>query len=285
MHDGWRTACFTLPRVRWQGWPPRQATWCYNGVVQDRIESMPTVSVLLPVHNAVRYLPTALESVTRQAGVDFDVVVVDDGSTDGSAETAERIAESAKRSDSDAMRHAPCAMRVYRLPYNLGVTEALRFGLDRCESKYVARQDADDVSFGDRLRFQVAFLEANPQVAAVGTRVWILDEAGVPVRHGARLRWLPRAQMLIGRNPFVHGSVTFRRDLAERVGGYLSCFEAAQDLSLWLRMGRYGRLAVMPWTLYGLRAHPGRISVSRRKMQRGYAGLARWAHFAGGGAA
>ena len=228
---------------------------------------MPTVSVLLPVHNAVRYLPTALESVSRQTGVDFEVVVVDDGSSDGSFEVAEQ--------------HQGCPVRLYRLTYNLGVTEALRFGLDRCDCKYVARQDADDVSFADRLRYQVAFLEANPRIAAVGTRVWILDEAGVPVRHGARLRWLPQAQMLVGRNPFVHGSVTFRRDLAERVGGYLPCFEAAQDLSLWLRMGRLGRLAVMAFTLYGLRAHPGRISVSRRRVQRGYAGLARWAHFAG----
>src|SRR3990167_6679402 len=152
---------------------------------------MPTVSVLLPVHNAVRYLPTALESVSRQTGVDFEVVVVDDGSSDGSFEVAEQ--------------HQDCPVRVYRLPYNLGVTKALRFGLDRCDCKYVARQDADVVSFDDRLRYQVAFLEAHPKVAAGGARVWILDEAGVPVRHGARLRWLPRAQMLVGRNPFVHG--------------------------------------------------------------------------------
>ena len=227
---------------------------------------MPTVSVLMPVHNTVRYLPTALESVSRQAGVDFEVVVVDDGSNDGSFKVAEQ--------------HKGCPVRLYRLPYNLGVTEALRFGLDRCDCQYVARQDADDVSFTDRLRYQVAFLEANPRVVAVGTRVWILDEAGVPVRHGARMRWLPRVQMLIGRNPVVHGSAMLRRDLAERVGGYLPCFEAAQDLSLWLRMGRLGRLAVMPWTLYGLRAHPGRISVSRRGRQQAYAGLAWWAHFA-----
>jgi len=248
---------------------------------------MPTVSVLLPVHNAVRYLQTALESVSRQAGVDFEVVVVDDGSTDGSFEVAETVARGESPLESNTpgqtLCHLRAPMRVYRLPYNLGVTEALRFGLDRCDCKYVARQDADDVSFADRLRYQVAFLEANPLVAAVGTRVWILDEAGVPVRHGARLRWLPRVQMLIGRNPVVHGSAMFRRDLAERVGGYLPCFAAAQDMSLWLRLGRFGRLAVMPWTLYGLRAHPGRISVSRRREQRGYAGLARWAHFAGGG--
>jgi len=246
---------------------------------------MPTVSVLLPVHNAARYLPTALESVTRQAGVDFEVVVVDDGSTDESFELAEGVAHGKYPLESSTPGTNPrllrTQVRTYRLPYNVGVTEALRFGLDRCDCKYVARQDADDVSFQDRLRYQVAFLEANPRVAAVGTRVGILDEAGVPVRHGVRLRWLPRVQMLIGRNPFVHGSCTFRRDLAERVGGYLACFEAAQDLSLWLRMGRLGRLAVMPWTLYGLRAHPGRISVSHRRVQRGYAGLARWAYFAG----
>src|SRR3990167_3236068 len=166
---------------------------------------MPTVSVLIPVHNAVRYLPTALESVSRQTGVDFEVVIVDDGSSDGSFEVAEAVARGRSPLESNTPGLTPSTlrtqMRTYRLPYNLGVTEALRFGLARCDCKYVARQDADDVSFADRLRYQVAFLEANPRIAAVGTRVWILDEAGVPVRHGARLRWLPRAQMLVGRNP------------------------------------------------------------------------------------
>lgn len=231
---------------------------------------MPTISVLLPVHNAVRYLHTALESVTRQSGVDFDVVVVDDGSTDGSFEVAERIA---------GLAEVP--LRVYRLPYNLGVTEALRFGLDQCDCKYVARQDADDISLAYRLQSQAEFLDAHPTVAVVGARVWILDEAGQPIREGARLRWFPRVQMLVGRNPMVHGATMFRRDVADKVGGYLPCFGAAQDLSLWLRMGRVGRLTVLPLTLYGLRVHPGRISVNRRRVQRGYTGLARWAYFAG----
>jgi len=221
----------------------------------------------------VRYLPTALESVRRQAGVDFEVVIVDDGSTDGSWEIAQAAAD-----------RSAVPVRVFRLPYNLGVTHALRFGLSRCDCRYVARQDADDVSRPGRLAIQAAFLDEHPRVAAVGSRVWILDASGAPVRHGARLRWLSRAQMLVGRNPVVHGTLMARRAAVEAVGGYRAIFEHAQDLDLLLRLGAGGRILVLGQALYGLRTHPGRISVSLRRRQRGYAALARWAYCAGGAA-
>lgn len=231
---------------------------------------MPKISVLLPVHNAAQFLPAALGSIAQQDIQDAELVVVDDGSTDGSLDVARQ-----------AIERWGIPSQVYQLRYNVGATEALRFGLDRCDCQYVARQDADDISLPGRLRFQTEFLDNNPHVAALGTRVWILDEAGVPVRRGARMRWLPKPQILVGRNPLYHGSVAFRRDVAEQVGSYLSCFEAAQDLSLWLRMARIGRLKVLPYPLYGLRAHPGRVSVLHRDRQAAYAGLARWAWMMG----
>ena len=233
---------------------------------------VPKISVLLPVHNAARFLLAALESIANQDSQDTELVVIDDGSTDGSFDITQ-----------EAVNQWDIPSRLYRLPYNMGATAALRFGLDRCDCQYVARQDADDVSLPGRLRFQAEFLDNSLDVVALGTRVWILDEAGVPVRRGARMRWMPKAQIAVGRNPLFHGSVLFRRDVAEQVGGYLSCFEAAQDLSLWLRMARVGRLKVLPYTLYGLRVHPGRVSVLHRERQAAYAGLARWAYFTGGG--
>ena len=235
---------------------------------------MPKISILLPVHNAARFLPAALESLATQDAQDAELVVVDDGSTDGSFDAVQQ-----------AVDRWDIPSRLYRLPYNMGATEALRFGLDRCDCQYVARQDADDVSLPGRLRFQAEFLDNSPHVVALGTRVWILDEAGMPIRRGVRARWFPKAQIAVGRNPMYHGSVTFRRDVADQVGGYLSCFEAAQDLSLWLRMARVGRLKVLPYVLYGLRLHPGRVSVIHQGRQAAYAGLARWAWVAGGGTA
>lgn len=232
---------------------------------------MPKISILLPVHNAERFLPAALESLATQDAQDAELVVVDDGSTDGSFDTIQQV-----------IGGWDIPSRVYRLPYNMGVTEALRFGLDQCDCQYVARQDADDVSLPGRLRFQAEFLDNNPATVALGTRVWIIDEAGMSVRRGARMWWLPKAQIVVGRNPMYHGATTFRRDAARRVGGYLSCFEQAQDLSLWLRMAHVGRLKVLPYVLYGLRAHPGRVSVVHQRRQAAYAGLARWAWMAGG---
>ncbi len=168
---------------------------------------MPKISVLLPVHNAARYLPAALESIAKQDAKDTELVLVDDGSTDGSFGAAQ-----------EALSRWRAPSKMYRFRYNMGVTAALRFGLDCCDCQYVARQDADDVSLPGRLRFQAEFLDNSPRTVALGTRVWMLDEAGGPVRRGARLRWIPKAQIVVGRNPMYHGAVMFRRDVAEQVG-------------------------------------------------------------------
>ena len=232
---------------------------------------MPRISVLLPVYNAARFLPAAIESIAKQDTNDTELVIVDDGSTDGSFKVAQETTD-----------RWGIKSQVYNLPYNTGATEALKFGLGVCDCLYVARQDADDVSFPGRLRFQAEALDHTPRVVALGTRVWILDEAGCPMRRGARMRWMPKAQIVVGRNPMYHGAVMFRREIAESVGGYLSCFEQSQDLSLWLRMAKVGRLKVLPYPLYGLRVHPGRVSVLHRERQAAYAGLARWAWWIGG---
>src|SRR3990167_1361597 len=165
----------------------------------------------MAVHNGDRYLRQAIESVLWQDISNLSVVIVDDGSTD---ETAMIVSEY------QGTKHGT-TIRSYRLPYNLGLTAALRYGLDRCEGDYIARQDADDVSFHGRLAAQMVYLERHRQVVAVGSRVRVLDVGGSPVRCGSRLRWLPRVQLLVGRNPFYHGSVTVRRQTAARVGGFV----------------------------------------------------------------
>jgi glycosyltransferase involved in cell wall biosynthesis len=230
---------------------------------------MPKISVLMPVYNATSFLEDAILSLTCQ-NVSFDAVIVDDGSRDGSATLCERLC------DENGIEST-----VYRLPNNLGATAALQYGLERCTGDYVSRMDADDVSLPGRLMAQGDYLDSHPDTVMVGTLATILDVHGRPVRVGCKLRWMPKTQMVLGRNPMIHGSVMFRRTVAMQAGGYLPCFEQAQDVSLWLRMGRYGKVFVLPEQLYGLRVHADSVSAIHRKSQRGYAMLARWAWMTG----
>src|SRR5258705_775698 len=113
----------------------------------------PQVSVLLPVWNGERHLAAAIESVLGQSFTDFELLIVDDGSTDGSAALIRRYGDE--------------RIRLFENEKNLGVTRSLNLGLAQARGRYVARMDADDLSAPERLARQVAFLDSHPEVALV----------------------------------------------------------------------------------------------------------------------
>ena len=127
---------------------------------------MSLVTVLLPVYNGGPFLPRVLASLLAQTWRDFEVLVIDDGSSDGSAEIAAAHARSDPR------------VRVLRNERNLGLARTLNRGLDEARSPLVARQDVDDLSHPERLARQVAFLEAHAEVALVGAQGWEIDRDG-----------------------------------------------------------------------------------------------------------
>ena len=207
----------------------------------------PLVSVVMPVHNAERYLVEAVGSILEQTHRDLELVVVDDGSTDGSRAILGEL---------DDPR-----IRVLELGRQ-GLTETLRTGCAAARGRYIARMDADDVALPDRLERQVARLGAEPDLAACGGAVVMLDERG---RCGATVRY-PETDAEIRRalpqyNCFAHPAVTFRRDAYEATGGYRTA--NGEDYDLWLRLSERYRLANLrdPVLLY--RHHPGQYSVER----------------------
>lgn len=216
--------------------------------------SVPRVSVLLPVYNAADTLAEALESLRQQTFPHFEVVAVDDGSTDASSRL---LAAWAAR---DAR------FRVFRRPHG-GVVAALRFGLAQCRAPWVARMDADDVALPQRLAAQMAYAEAHPQVAVIGTQV----EAFPPgtVREGLRryLAWQNalltdadiRREIFI-ESPFTHPSVMFRREAVLAVGGYRDP-GWPEDYDLWLRLYLAGaRFGKVPQVLLRWRDRPERLT-------------------------
>ena len=159
------------------------------------------VSVLMTVFNAGVYLPPAIDSIFNQTFQDIEFVIVNDGSTDGTAEYLDSLTDP--------------RVRVFHEP-NRGTAGATNFGLPHCTKKYIARRDADDLSVLTRLAEQFLFMEANPDVALVGTQVQVIGESEsgmtipLPTRHKEIY-----GSLIDLNHGMCHGSCMFRNDLSE----------------------------------------------------------------------
>lgn len=216
--------------------------------------SSPAVSVLLPCRDAASTLDEALDSLFRQTLADFEVIAVDDGSSDGSVECLMVWAAREPR------------LRLLRIEPR-GIIAALNAGLEACQAPLLARMDADDLAEPERLQQQLELLRARPELAAVGCLV-----AGYPpdlLAEGFRLyiEWQNRliepeaiAREIFIESPLVHSSMVIRREWLERVGGYQER-GWAEDYDLWLRMHSAGaRFAKVPVVLLHWRDHPRRLT-------------------------
>jgi len=217
---------------------------------------MPSVSVLLPCYNAARTLAEALDSLACQTLRDFEIVCVEDGSTD---ETRELLS---------AWQERDSRLKVFYQPH-AGIITALNAGLQVCSAPIVARMDADDRAYPERLRLQAAYLDCHPEVDVVSCRV-----AGFPdgeLREGFRIyiEWLNgllsdeqiRREIFV-ESPLPHPSVAFRRDAVLRAGGYEE-HGWAEDYDLWLRLYLAGcHFAKLPDFLLDWREHPARLTRS-----------------------
>ena len=210
----------------------------------------PIVTVLLPVYNSERFLREAVESILAQTLESFELLIVDDGSTDGT--------EAIYRSFSDPR------VRVLRYEKNAGVIFALNAGIDLITTKYVARMDADDVSLPDRLARQVAFLESRPDIAACGC--WLVELVDGRLRDvmrrptGAYLRqtaWRPVPMYTPCLKTEVLRELRYRPE-----------FVHAEDYDLQLRLCRGHRVDNVPAVLYRYRIHQASDTHTYRLQQR-----------------
>jgi hypothetical protein len=214
--------------------------------------SSPKVSVVVAVYNAEAFLIEALESVLAQSFDDLELVVVDDGSSDSSAELLRQIRDP--------------RMRLLTNSRNIGFAGSLNRGFDAAQGSYIARLDADDVCVRDRLRQQVDYLDAHQSVAILGTAarvvgeglvgavVWSVPESPLAVRFAALLR-----------SPFLHPSGMIRRT-AFKPGElvYDARFAPAEDYELWSRALRSANGANLSQPLITYRLHGAQMTSVRR---------------------
>lgn len=191
----------------------------------------------MPVHNAGPFLDEAIESILEQSFTDFEFVILDDASTDGSSG---RLSEWARRDS---------RIRLLRSQRNLGPVESSNKVARAARAPIVARMDADDTSHPERLAEQLAYLEAHRDVGLVASLCDVIDASDRMLRK-AEIWRLARPSVFV---PFAHGSMMLRRELFDLVGGYRKGCEYWEDQDLVTRMARVAPIAVLPKSLYSFR--------------------------------
>jgi glycosyltransferase involved in cell wall biosynthesis len=210
----------------------------------------PLITVILPVYNAMPYLPQALQSILAQSEKRLHVLVINDGSTDGSADYLASVNDS----------------RVSVLSQdNLGLVAALNRGLSMLKTPYVARMDADDICDKTRFEKQLFHLEQHPDCVLVGCSAnhFGMDSsrAGWPVFMPTRHEEIVSA-MLLRKSAIIHATILAHSHVFERIGKYSLEAWPAEDYEMFLRMGLVGKLANLPDVLYSIRLHPKSITAN-----------------------
>jgi glycosyltransferase involved in cell wall biosynthesis len=226
-----------------------------------RSDALPRVSAVVPVYNGAAFLERALRSLLTQTLADIEVIVVDDGSTDETPAIIAGLAARDRRVRPLRQEHA-------------GEAAAANRATAEARADLIARLDADDMAVPDRLERQVAWLEANPSVAAVGGWLVSID------RHDRKLRLhtYPAGSVreIMSRGPAIaHPTAVMRKSVLAAIGGYRYQFNVAEDYDMWLRMAEKADIANLPEVLAYYRLHPGQTTARFRGRQARLAELAR----------
>ena len=218
---------------------------------------MPKVSVVMAVHDGGTYLEEAVESILEQSFTDFEFVIIDDASTDGSREMLSGLSDE--------------RIRVIGNSRQLGLSRSLNKGVAVARGEYIARMDHDDISLTERLRRQVGFLDAHPEVDVLGTWARTLglgrEQTWRYPTHDEDIR-----SEFIFNSSLVHSSVVMRKATVERLNlHYDESVERAQDYELWTRVAPHIQFANLDTILLRYRVHVDQVGSQHGAQQRAVA--------------
>jgi glycosyltransferase involved in cell wall biosynthesis len=211
----------------------------------------PLVTVLMPVYNAEKYIAEAILSVLKQSFTDFELLIINDGSTDGSA----RIINSFN-DQRIVLVNQP----------NKGVSSALNLGLSRARSPYIARFDADDICHPDRLKIQYEFITSYPEYSIIGSAADYLDAAGhyIFTHHPVAHLNEEIHQLKYSVCPFIHSSVLYKKDVILKNGGYNEYAYTYEDHFLWVNILANEKACNLSQALIKVRLNPESITIDEK---------------------
>jgi len=224
--------------------------------MNTRTNPSPVISVIMPVYNAKEFLSEAINSILDQTFSNLEFIIIDDYSSDGSSEIINKFANQDDRIVS------------IKNNINLGVTKSLNKGINLSRGKYIARMDADDISFPDRFSIQIEYLESHPETGVLGTGLFYINESGqitgrsIMPNSTDLIRWL-----LLFDSCLIHPSVLIRSDLLKSNGGYNESIIFAQDYDLWTRLICHSEIKNLDCCLVKCRQGEKRISALHKTEQ------------------
>ena len=218
---------------------------------------VPFLSVVMPAYNAEAFIGEVIATILGQTFPDFELIIIDDGSTDGTADIIKNYA----KMDSRVKYHYQENQGSARLG------ETLNNAVHLAKAEWIARADSDDPWFLDKLQKQVDFIKAHPDYILIGGGADVTNERGVllytllgPIDDDDNRR----AMTLYTTH--AHGSVVFKKDVFEKLGGYKN-IHAAEDLDLWQRMANEGKVYNIPEPLFRYRKNTQGISMQNQELQ------------------
>ncbi|MFA5000607.1 MAG: glycosyltransferase family 2 protein [Candidatus Paceibacterota bacterium] len=221
--------------------------------ITTKLEPQIKVSVNIITYNRANFIAQTIESVLAQSFTHWEIIIVDDGSTDQTEEIVKKYLTDAR-------------IRYFKNERNLGICASRNRALQESRGKYVAILDSDDIwNSPDKLKKQIDFLDDHPNYVAVGTGVIVIDQ-----NNQERKRYLNPEQdgqirvQILAKNPFAHSSILYRRDIARSVNGYHPNLNGIEDYDLWLKLGQKGKLHNLPSYDLNYRQHGSNISNTDR---------------------
>jgi len=217
----------------------------------------PLVSVVMPTYNGEKFLRPAIESILSQTFRDFELIVIDDASTDSTPNILREFHDE--------------RIALLRNERNLGIAGATNRGLAAARGEYIALQDHDDISLPQRLQTEVAFLSAHPDIAVVGSAATLIDDDGAAYADfplpcdEIDIKW----RLLFVGDPFHYTSIMARRSALLEIGGYAEdpAFQFSEAYEPFSRIAMHHRVANLPEILVLWRRHRGATSIQHRQAQ------------------
>lgn len=211
----------------------------------------PSITVLMPVYNGEKYIADAIISVLKQSFTDFELLIINDGSTDNTLRIIRSFKDERIRLISQ---------------HNKGISASLNTGLQQALAPYIARFDADDICYPDRLKVQYDFITAHPEYSIIGSAADYTDENNhyIFTQHPAAHLDEEIQELKYSVCPFIHSSVFYKKDVVINNGGYNEHAYTYEDHFLWVNILKNTRACNLSQPLIKVRLNPGSVTIDER---------------------
>ena len=209
------------------------------------------VTVLMPAYNAENYIAEAIDSVLKQSFTDFELLIINDGSTDNTEQIIQSFTD-------------PRIIVINQA--NQGIAAALNTGLSKAKAQYIARFDADDICFPERLQQQFIFLNTHREYVLAGSDAEYISANGEHLFYFTCIGHTNEqiTQKIYFHCPFIHSSVMYRKDAVIKAGGYSLYAHNFEDYFLWIQLKKYGRFCNLPQQLIKVRFNPSSTTIDEK---------------------